>query len=339
MVDLLATLLLALATTNAPSGGGPAAPASAPGFATGVALPGSNEEVAYRALLDLDDRAQEQIDGWIREADHAGSAADEEKLQKRVDEKITEVTGAYLEFLGKHPDHARARVAFGSFLNDTGQEFPAREQWEKALQLDPRNPAVYNNLAGSYGHRGPITNAFAYYEKAIELAPQEPLYYQNFATTVFLFRKDVMEYYALTNDQAVFDKALGLYRRAQDLAPGSFLIATDLAQTYYGIRPPRHAEALAAWEKALALASDELEREGVRVHLARVQIQAGNFAAARAQLGQITNANYAVVKTRLEKTLAAKENPAENVIPPPSEDPRPKPAPGTPPARPSRPPE
>lgn len=345
MVDLLATLLLALATTNSPSAAAPApvpapgAAAGAPDFATGVALPGSGEEVAYRALLDLDDRAQEQIDGWIREADRAGSAADEERLHKLIDEKISEVSGAYLEFLGKHPEHANARVAFGSFLNDTGQEFPAREQWEKALQLDPRDPAIYNNLAGSYGHRGPITNAFSHYEKAIELAPQEPLYYQNFATTVFLFRKDVMEYYALTNEQAVFDKALALYRRAQDLAPGSFLIATDLAQTFYGIRPPRHADALAAWEKALTLASDELEREGVRVHLARVQIQAGNFDAARAQLGQITNVNYAVVKTRLEKTLAAKENPAGPAASQTAEEPRPATSAAPPAPRPPRAPE
>lgn len=305
MVDLFATLLVALAATNTPASGIDRA-AGQPPFAVGVALPGQEVEDAYRQLLSLDDQAQEELDAWIREADRLGSTADEPALQKRVDDKIAEVSRAYLDFLGKHPDHARARVAFGSFLNDTGQEFPAREQWEKALQLDPKNPAIYNNLAGSYGHRGPVTNALALYEKAIELDPTEPLYYQNFATTVFLFRRDVMEYYSLTNEQHVFDKALALYRKAQDLAPNNFVLATDLAQTFYGIRPPRHAEALAAWQRALGLASDELERQGVRVHLARVQIQSGDFAAARAQLNQVTNANYEVVKGRLERLMETK---------------------------------
>ena len=74
--------------------------------------------------------------------------------------------------------------------------------------LDPKNPAVWNNLANFYGEHGPITNAFVDYAQAIALEPAEPVYYQNFATTVYLFRKDVREFYNI-NEQQVFDKALG----------------------------------------------------------------------------------------------------------------------------------
>ncbi len=305
-------LLVALMTmTQAPDGLKPPVRAvsatsvvdTATGFALGGPSVADPVEAAYERLLTLDDEAQEEMDRWIREADALGAAADNAVLQKKIDERIEAVTRAYTGFLDKHATHARARIAFGSFLNDTGQESGAQAQWEKALELDPQNPAIYNNLAGLYGHRGPITNAFTYFEKAIELDPKEPVYYQNLATTVFLFRRDVMEHYRITDEQKVFDKALELYRKAMSLDPTNFILAADTAQTYYGIKPSRHEEALAAWRKAYELASDELEREGVRVHFARIQIQAGQFAEARTNLNLITNAHFQVVKERIGKTL------------------------------------
>ena len=100
------------------------------------------------------------------------------------------------------------------------------------------NPAVWNQLANYYGHNGDVTNAFAHYAEAIRLDPTEPVYYQNFATTVYLFRKDAQEFYRITEPQ-VFDKALDLYRKAMKLNPDSFVLATDYAESYYGIKPWR----------------------------------------------------------------------------------------------------
>jgi tetratricopeptide (TPR) repeat protein len=279
-----------------------------PSFSVGIELPPTDDEKAYRRLLQIDDEAAEVIDTLIREADAKGQQTDAAGLQTKVDAQIAKVDAAYKEFFGKYPDHSRARIAFGSFLNDTGREFEAREQWERAARLDPKNPAVFNNLAGNYGHRGPVTNAFRMYEKAIELDPKEAVYYRNFATVVFLFRRDVMEHYGITNEQQVFDKSLDLYRKAADLAPKDFHVAADLAQTYYGIKPPRHQEAIAAWRKAHELAGDDLEREGVRIHLARILVQAARFAEARTELTGVTNANYLEIKRRIEKTMEAKIN-------------------------------
>lgn len=277
-----------------------------PSFSLGVELPPTEDEKAYRRLLQIDDAAAEAIDTLIREADAKGEQTDAPGLQTKVDALIAKVDAAYKEFFSKYPDHSRARIAFGSFLNDTDREFEAREQWERAARLDPKNPAVFNNLAGNYGHRGPVTNAFRMYEKAIELDPKEPVYYRNFATVVFLFRRDVMQHYGITNEQQVFDKSLDLYRKAADLAPRDFHIAADLAQTYYGIKPPRYSDAIAAWRKAYELAGDDLEREGVRVHLARILVQAARFAEARSELTRVTNVNYQEIKRRIEKTMETK---------------------------------
>ena len=99
-------------------------------------------------------------------------------------------------------------------MNDILEEDEAVTEMEKAREIDPTNPAAWNNLANHYGHRSPVKKAFEYYGKAIELDPNEPVYLQNLATTVYLFRHDAKEYYGLTEEQ-VFDKALTLSRCTQ----------------------------------------------------------------------------------------------------------------------------
>jgi cytochrome c-type biogenesis protein CcmH/NrfG len=143
------------------------------------------------------------------------------------------------------------------------------------------------------------------------LNPAEAVYYQNLATTVYLFRKDAEQFYGI-NETQVFDKALELYRKAVRLDPNNFPLASDYAQTYYGIRPLRMDDALVAWTNALNIAHDDIEREGVYIHLARIKMVAGRYAEARAQLDAVTNSMYADLKRRLERNLAQRENAATN---------------------------
>jgi tetratricopeptide (TPR) repeat protein len=295
---LTAATNLVAGTTNPP-------PAEAPDANDPV-------EKEYKKLMADDDAAQAEVDEWIKdnqEASTRGAAVPTADLQRRIRERFDPIRKAYEDFIKRHPDHARARVAYGSFLGDLQDEDGAREQWEKALALDSKDPAVYNNLANLYGHTGPVKKAFEYYAKAIELNPAEPLYYHNFGTTVYLFRKDAMEFYGIS-EQQVYDKALGLYSKALKLDPQNFPLASDVAQTYYGIRPLRTEEALKAWTNTLAIAHDEIEREGVYLHLARIKLAAERFAEARAHLSAVTNDMYDVLKKRLARNLDEQEQKA-----------------------------
>lgn len=308
VTNALIALLSTLLATNAPvlPRSGPVEASAPAGRLTATNDPTERE---FRALLEMDDNTQEEVDRMIREEEAfeaAGAKSPTGTLRDRIFARFAPVRRAYEDFLRRHPDHARARLAYGSFLNDLKDEEGAREQWELARKLDPKNPAAWNNLANYHGHRGPVTNAFDYYARAIELEPNEPVYYQNLGTTVYLFRKDAMAHFRLT-EQEVFDKALDLYARALRLDPTNFTLATDIAQTFYGITPLRTNEALLAWSYALKLARDDIEREGVRVHLARVNAQAGRFEEARAQLAAVTNSLYADLKQRVLRSLEAKE--------------------------------
>jgi tetratricopeptide (TPR) repeat protein len=277
------------------------------------------EQAELEQVMTQDDAAIDEVTSWINENNQfasEGAGESRTNLNRRIMARLQTVREAYLDFLKRHPTNAPAYLAYGSFLNDIGDEESASIQYEKSRQLDPKNPAAWNDLANYYGENSPVTNAFAYYARAVELDPTEPVYYENWGTTVYLFRKDARAFYGL-NEQQVFDKALALYRKAIDLAPNDFSLRTDYASSYYGIRPLRTNDALVAWTNALKVAQDDVEREGVYIHLARVKTSIGRFAEAQAHLDAVTNANYAELKKRLERSIVQHEQAATNhgVIP------------------------
>jgi tetratricopeptide (TPR) repeat protein len=274
----------------------------------------TNQIVAreFSELMETDDAAAEEIDGWILENQKfalQGAGVPREELNRRIRKRQETVRAAYLHFIRRHPDYARARLAFASFLEDIQEDGEALEQLLKAKEINPGSPVVWNNLANYYGQNGPVTNAFAYYQKAIDLDPRQSVYYRNFGATVFLFRHEAAGYFGISEQQA-FDKGLLLYSNAQRLAPTNFLLAADIAAAYYGIKPPRYEQALKAWNTALELANGSLQKGGVQIHLARVNLGAGNLAEARANLAAVTNAELAELKSRLLQDLEAKEHEA-----------------------------
>jgi tetratricopeptide (TPR) repeat protein len=294
--------------------------------ATGLSLPlvdptDPAEQALHQIMLD-DDAAMDSAAQSIRvneEFAKTGAAATPDQLNQSLRARLDTVRKEYEDFLKKYPDSARGHLAYGTFLNDLGEEYEGSVEYEKSRQLDPKNPAVWNDLANYYGENSPVTNAFAYYAKAIELNPAEPVYYHNLATTVYLFRHDATNFYGLTEPE-VFDKSLALYRQALALDPGDLPLATDYAQSFYGIRPLRTNDALVAWTNALALTHNETEREGVYVHLARLKITIGRYDEARAHLAAITNADLMTIRRRLERNLAEKEHPGTNAPPAGNED-------------------
>lgn len=259
----------------------------------------------YHHLLEEDDSALSDVNRWMKENEAfraAGGGLKPEELSSKIAIRLTGIVDLYEAFLKKHPDHVEARIAYGSFLNEVNEDEKAAEQWEKARLLDPLNPAVWNDLANYFGHVGPVTNAFAYYAKAIELDPDEPIYYSNFATTVYLFRRDAESFYGI-NEQQVFDKALALYHKALDLTPGSFEVASDLAQTYYGIKPFRMDDAMKAWQDAFKLAKSDVERQSVYIHFARLEIKAQHYDSASNHLAMVVAPELQNLRTRLSKLM------------------------------------
>ena len=326
MNDLLIGLLSALVATNPPAAVSNLVQKRT-GLSVAVAKSTDPLERALQQLMTDDDAAQAEVDEWIKAHNLSGAKetdVEQAIFRARILRRFAPVKKAYEDFLAAHPNHAEGRLAYGSFLNDIGDEQAAEEHWEKAREADPKNPAAWNNLANHYGHNGDVRKSFEYYSKAMELDPTEPVYVQNLATTVFLFRKDAMEVYGIT-EQQVFAKAMALYHKAMALDPENFSIAAELAQTYYGIKLPKFDdtnatrqaeqkladEALAAWKVAQNLSRNEAEREGIHLHYARWQINTDRYSEARKSLAAVTNELWAASKKTLVKKLDGREEAAK----------------------------
>lgn len=320
MNELLLGLLSALLATNQVSAASNVV-ARTTGLAVPVTDPADPVEREYQELLARDDAAQEEVDEWIKQSEASPDAAANLTLNARIKQRFESVESGYVDFLRRNPGHTRARLAFGSMLSDFGRGDEAVAQWEKARELDPRNPATWNNLADHFSHVGPARKCLEYFAKAVELAPQEPLYRYNLATAVAVFRVDARDLYRLPDDQAVLRKAIELYRDARQLTPADFKLATDLAQVYYLLQPAPAADAagrvrareafvaegVRAWQDAEKLARDELDRQGVAIHLARFCGMHGQYAEARKQLAIVAHPGLADVKARVARSLDEKE--------------------------------
>lgn len=283
----------------------------APPFSTATVSPA---EADFQRVMAVDDAAHEEIDKWIKDNGafaKKGAGLADAVLSLKIEQRLEPVKRAYEEFLQRHPQHARGHLAFGSFLNDLGEEADARKRWEKALELDPTNPAAFNNLANSYGQTGPVAKAFELYSKAIELNPRQAIYYHNLGSVIVLHRKEAATHYRIT-EQQVLRNALELYRLAEKFDPANFQLATDIAQVYYGLHPPAHEAAITAWSRAQALARTEQEREATHLHLARVKAAAGKLTEARVHLDSVTDASLAGVKSRLARELVDQALPQSN---------------------------
>lgn len=268
-------------------------------------------QAELRRVLADDDDAQAEADRLLQENRRyraQGSGLTEEELQLRLRARFIAVRGAYQQFLSRHPANVPALLAYGSLLDDLGEDTAAAEQWEKARALAPENPATWNNLANHYAGSGNELKAFSYYEKAIALATNSVTYQRNLGSAIINLRSNAMAYYSLS-EPAVLDKGLQLLRIAEQAQPDDFALATEIAQTLYAIRPPRPGELQAAWRRALELAGDDVEREGVGLHLARVQLLAGKPEEARQILGTVTNTVFAPLRRELEAQLG-KQSPA-----------------------------
>jgi Tfp pilus assembly protein PilF len=298
---LLATLAAALAAD--------AADPSPPPISTTNSLPNDPVEKAFQKLTADDDAAQAEVEKWLsenREAAAKGTAISEAQMKQRINARLDPIGTAYEDFLHEHPNHARAHLAYGTFLNDRQNEAGAQAQWEKVLELDPKNADAYNNLAGRYSESGPVKKAFEFYTRAIELKPSDAIYYHNFADTLCVLSKQAAKHYQL-DEQQIYAKAARLYSNAASLDARNFTFASDAAQVYYSITPLPSRDALAAWTNALSVAHDEAEREEVYVHFARVQMLAGRLAEARAQLNLVTNAPSAELKANLLRAIQLRE--------------------------------
>src|SRR4030095_7052851 len=84
-----------------------------------VVVPNVNDpiEKEFLKLMEDDDAAQAEIDSWIQDNEKfvaKGAGVGPMEMREKIVKRLESVRKAYEDFLKRHPDHARARVAFAS---------------------------------------------------------------------------------------------------------------------------------------------------------------------------------------------------------------------------------
>jgi serine/threonine-protein kinase len=133
-----------------------------------------------------------------------------------------------------------AYVTLGEIHNTTGKNDLSLEEFQRALQLDPRNADALKGLAHSYENAGRLPDAEASYKKAIALRPD----YWDGYNSLGLF------YDAHGN----FDEAVTQLQRAIALTPDNGQVYSNLGAAYLDSGDPKKIPlAEAALTKSIAL--------------------------------------------------------------------------------------
>ncbi len=274
-------------------------------------------DLDLQAIFDADNAALTEVAEWI-EQNRALILTDpryRDQLAQRIRVRLDRVRKLYLAFLSQHPNHARARAAYGSFLTHLDDQQGALRQLQISAELAPFNAAVHNNiathlgtLAVQSGRTNRVGEALAAYQKAIRLAPRVPLYRHNYGIALSLFRSQAA-INLKRSPREVTTEAIAQLTEALRLEPTNFEIAADLAETHHELNPIPREAALAAWKHAATLATTNDQRGWAQLQMAIVNIETGHLTEAKTQLAKVNAEIYSKLKQRLLKAMAEQENP------------------------------
>jgi tetratricopeptide (TPR) repeat protein len=222
--------------------------------------------------------------------------------QRLIADKIFAIRGAYSQFLERHPDHIKAKMAFASFLYDEGETETAIKHWRQVLQRDPKNAAAHNNLANHFGHAGEWKLALTEYESALAILPTESLYHFNYASVMDLYRKEIAPARGWS-EMEMTRRIVSELKIARDLSPTEFPYAKTYASSLDNGVPPDWKEALAAWKFCLQLSGKPEETDFVNANAARVCLELGDKSQAHAFIAAMVLPFSLPMKQDLEKRL------------------------------------
>jgi tetratricopeptide (TPR) repeat protein len=135
------------------------------------------------------------------------------------------------------PNSLVARGGLGMAYLNRGMSDEAAEQFEIAIQLEPRDHKSHYNLGLVYHKKGDLTRALEYFKRSVTLNPNSVKAHYNLAT-IYL-------------QQRLWDLAIGHYLKVNELDPEIAMAHYNLGMAYAMLG--KMNPAVSAWQKALQL--------------------------------------------------------------------------------------
>ncbi len=137
----------------------------------------------------------------------------------------------------KVSDEIRGTVKLAMELSREGKHAEAIEEYKKAIERMPDEPAIHGSMGDSYAKLGQNEEALAAYQKAVSLNTIDPAVYANMGLVL--------------NAMGKIDESQEAFKKAAELDPAS------AAQNYYNIgitliNSGKSAEAAEAFQQAIA---------------------------------------------------------------------------------------
>jgi len=257
-----------------------------------VVAPG--ETLAEKSLVDIVERQRNIFARAEKEGDHL----DEAWLRGELEGVIK----SYDVLIQKNPNYALAYGGYGMLLGKVGMNKEAVIMLLKANKLDPTMPEVKNEIAVHLAEDGKPVDALPWVTAAIDLEPTKALYHFHLGELLAAGRADFIATGQFTEDK-IDQSMLDAFKRAAELSK-DFPIAYRHAKAYYELHTPRWMEALSVWEKLGEKATDDKQRQLIRLQCANVLMRLGRPAEARPLLDSVTNIELAGEKQTLLDELA-----------------------------------
>jgi tetratricopeptide (TPR) repeat protein len=186
-------------------------------------------------------------------------------LQAGADAQPTKSLEYAKEAAAKYPEDPRAHTSLGTNYFFGQQEYEkAREELQKAIDIDPNFSPAYNMLGYSHRFLGNYPESEAAFKKYIELVPNDPNPYDSYAELLMKTGR--------------FDESIAQYRKALSIDPhfvGShFGIASDL--TFQG----KHDQAIAQAQKMERAGRNDGDRRLAMFTRTLVYVDQGNTSQA-----------------------------------------------------------
>jgi eukaryotic-like serine/threonine-protein kinase len=173
-----------------------------------------------------------------RDDAYRGLASAYENLNKLEDAEKT-----YQRAIHLRPRYWAGYNALGVFYARQARYAQAAEMFQQVVRLVPDSFRGYSNLGGTYILQGRYADAIPMFERAVSIRPMDDAY-SNLGTAYFYLRR--------------FADSARSYKDALKLNDQSYIIWGNLGDAYYYGPGGNKGEAAGAYEKAIALALQDL---------------------------------------------------------------------------------
>lgn len=263
-----------------------------------VASPFPSNREFYRLKAEHQQLQEDAQAVFINGADKAYPEAVKGLVQRQ--KALLETYG---NFLTRHPHHVLGLADHSDLLAESGDRNGCLIALQKAAELSKRDVALWMELANRSVRLGDLRRAFPAFEHALELDPRELRLLRDYSSSLFVFRKDAMEYYSI-DEAEVFDRSMKVLRHARDLYPKNMDLAVEFAMSHYSIKPERNADAIEAWQFVQQLSRSEFEKQAASLHIARFLIRRGELDQAGTVLASVTLPAHSIHKGRVNRLMA-----------------------------------